>query len=147
MDTDMVLADHEKTFDTLDHKILLGKMITFRNQIDWIIPQKTKRFWFILVICTDKYITIPPNFLLWRFCGKAQFLHSFVLFAQTMRKLCLSSIFQHQEISWNYGIFCSVFQWRKVNRILSKTHYNYATKLNFDSCVQTQMYRHKKYTV
>ena len=26
---------------------------------------------------------------------------------ETMRKLCLSTKFAHQEIRWNYGIFCS----------------------------------------
>ena len=27
---------------------------------------------------------------------------------ETMRKVCLSTKFPHQEIRWNYGIFCSV---------------------------------------
>ena len=36
-----------------------------------------------------------PNFLVWKFCGKIE----------TMRKLCLSTKFQHQENKWNYGIF------------------------------------------
>ena len=39
--------------------------------------------------------------MVWKFCGKAQFPHSFG------RKLCLSTKFPHQEIRWN----CSSFFW------------------------------------
>ena len=42
---------------------------------------------------TAKNIVISPYFLVWKFCGKAQFRHSF-----RMRKLCLSTKFPHQEI-------------------------------------------------
>ena len=34
---------------------------------------------------------------------------------ETMRKLCLSTKFPHQEISWNYGIFRSVKQGDSLN--------------------------------
>ena len=54
---------------------------------------------------TAKNTVIPPSFLVWKFCGKVQFLHCK---AQLMRKLCLSTKFPHQEIRWNYGIFHSV---------------------------------------
>ena len=39
---------------------------------------------------------ISPNFLVWKFCGKAQF-----------RKLRFSVRLPHQEIRWNYGVLCS----------------------------------------
>ena len=42
---------------------------------------------------TMKNTVISPNFLMWKFCGKAQFPHS-----ETMRKLCLSTKFPHQEV-------------------------------------------------
>ena len=53
---------------------------------------------------TTKNSVISSNFLVLRFCGKAQFPHSF---PETMRKLCLSTKFPHQKIRWNYGIFRS----------------------------------------
>ena len=43
---------------------------------------------------------------MWKFCGKAQFPQSDS--PETMRKLCLSTKFPHQEIRWNYGILRSV---------------------------------------
>ena len=42
---------------------------------------------------------ISPNSLVWKFCGNS---------SKTMRKLCLSTKFPHQEIKWNYSIFRSV---------------------------------------
>ena len=55
---------------------------------------------------------ISPNFLVWKFCGKAQFPHSFGELPETMRKLYLSTKFPHQEITWNYGIFRSGIIWK-----------------------------------
>ena len=63
---------------------------------------------------TAKNTLISPNFLVWKFCGKAQFPHSFGRYSfhivsgespKTMWKLFLSSKFPHQEITRNYGIF------------------------------------------
>ena len=39
---------------------------------------------------TVKNTVISPNFLVWKFCGKAQFLRSFSDLPKTMWKLCLS---------------------------------------------------------
>ena len=39
---------------------------------------------------TVKNTVISPKFLVWKFCGKAQFLHSFSDSPETMWKLCLS---------------------------------------------------------
>ena len=50
---------------------------------------------FLEVIYTAKNTVISHDFLEWKFCGKAQFPHSFG------RK------FPHQKIRWNYGIFRS----------------------------------------
>ena len=50
---------------------------------------------------------ISPNFLVWKFCEKAQFPHSFGRARKIMRKLCLSTKFPHQEIRWNHGILRS----------------------------------------
>ena len=62
---------------------------------------------------TAKNTVISLNFLVWKFCGKAQFPHIFRGFArnyhsfrrfarnyapETMKKLCLSTKFPHQEI-------------------------------------------------
>ena len=47
---------------------------------------------------------ISPNFLMWKFCGKAQFPHSFCDSPETMRKLHLSTKFPHQKIRCNYGV-------------------------------------------
>ena len=65
------------------------------------------------VIFTMKNTVIPPSFLVWKFCGEAQFPDSFGRNSQfnksdspkTMRKLCLFTNLSHQEIRWNYGIF------------------------------------------
>ena len=50
---------------------------------------------------TVKNTAISPDFLVWKFFGKAQFLHSSGESPETMRKLCLSAKFPHQEIRWN----------------------------------------------
>ena len=48
-----------------------------------------------------------PNFLLWKFCGNARFLLSFgwITRNSTMRKLCVSTKFPHQDIRLNFRIF------------------------------------------
>ena len=47
---------------------------------------------------TTENTVISADFLVWKFCGKAQFPHSFGRIA----------IIPHQEIRWSHGIFCSV---------------------------------------
>ena len=42
---------------------------------------------------------------MWKFCEKA--IRNFADSSKTMRKLCLSAKFSHQEIRWNYGILHS----------------------------------------
>ena len=54
------------------------------------------------VINTAYNTVILPSFMVWKFCGKSLFPHSF--------KLCLSKKFPEQEIRWNYGILHSVIQ-------------------------------------
>ena len=89
----------------------------------------------VITRCTAKNTIISPNFLKWKFCGKAQFPHisgECVTFlyplktsenqifsdvfrgyrnvthsTETMWKLCLSAKFPLKEIRWNYGIFHS----------------------------------------
>ena len=60
-------------------------------------------------IMTVKNTVVSPDFLVWKFCGKAKFPHSFGDSPETMQKLCLSAKFLHQEIRWNNGIFRSVW--------------------------------------
>ena len=50
---------------------------------------------------TVKNSAISPNFLVGKFCGKAQFRIVSGTSPETMRKLCLSTKFLHQEIRWN----------------------------------------------
>ena len=44
------------------------------------------------VYITAKNTVISPDFLVWEFCGKAQFLHSFGRFAPNYGKLCTFAI-------------------------------------------------------
>ena len=46
----------------------------------------------IIVVYATQNTIISSNFLVWKFCGKAKFP------PETMRKLCLSTKFPHQEI-------------------------------------------------
>ena len=57
---------------------------------------------------TTNNTVISRNFLIWKFCRKAQFPYSFGRFARNMRKMCLSTKFSNQEIRRNYGILRSV---------------------------------------
>ena len=50
---------------------------------------------------------ISPNFLVLKFCGKAQFLHIFGQSSEPTWKLCLSTKIPLNKISWSYGIFRS----------------------------------------
>ena len=47
---------------------------------------------------------ISHDFLVWTFCGNAQFLQSLADLPETLVKLCYSAKFPHQENMWNYGI-------------------------------------------
>ena len=57
---------------------------------------------------TTNNTVISRNFLIWKFCRKAQFPYSFGRFARNVRKMCLSTKFSNQEIRRNYGILRSV---------------------------------------
>ena len=46
-----------------------------------------------------KNTVISPNFLVWKFCGNAQFPHSV---GRIYAKLCFSTKYTHQENKWNY---------------------------------------------
>ena len=59
----------------------------------------------LLAIPITKNTAISSNFLVWKFCGKAQFPHCFGKSSETMRKLCLSTKCPNQEIRRNYGFF------------------------------------------
>ena len=56
---------------------------------------------FIKVFNTSKNTVILPNFLVWKFCGKGQFLHSFGRFAQNYAK---TVSFHKMSTPGNYGI-------------------------------------------
>ena len=60
----------QKAFDTMNHDILLGKL----------------GYYCILGLAknTTKNTVILPNFLVWKFCGKTHFSHSFArIYAET----------------------------------------------------------------
>ena len=57
---------------------------------------------------TEKNAVISPNFLVWKFCGKAQISQHSGDSPKVPRKLCISTNFRRQIIRWNYGLFCSV---------------------------------------
>ena len=50
---------------------------------------------------------ISPNYMVFKFCGKAQFP------SETTRKLSLSTKFSHREIRWNSGILRSE-NWKEI---------------------------------
>ena len=47
---------------------------------------------------------MAPNFLVWKFCGKEQFPHSFGRFARTL-KISLPSLFTNDSLPWNKRVF------------------------------------------
>ena len=51
---------------------------------------------------------VSANFLVWKFCGKVQFLHNFGRFTQNYAETVPFHKIPHHEIRWNYGIFCCV---------------------------------------
>ena len=80
--------------------------------VKWLRPNKFFNFCLdntytvyfkTFAIATAKNTVILPNFLLWKFCVKAQFPHSFGL------------IF-NQEIRWVYGILRSERNWDDANK-------------------------------
>ena len=56
---------------------------------------------------TPENTKILSYLLVWKVCAKAQFPRSFGLFPKTLRKLCVSTKFPHQQIRYNYGILCT----------------------------------------
>ena len=49
---------------------------------------------------------ISPNFLVWKICGRHRFGLVSGNLPETMRTLCLSTKFPHQEIRWDYDMLC-----------------------------------------
>ena len=74
-----------------------------RNRIDITLIYQ----YFCELLYTAKNTVISLNFLVWNLVER----HNFRIVSgdspETMRKLCLSTKLQHQEIKWNYGIFRS----------------------------------------
>ena len=58
---------------------------------------------------TAKNTVISPNFLVWKFCGKVQFLNHFGRFSRNYAETVPSHKIPHQEIRWNYAFFASCF--------------------------------------
>ena len=54
-----------------------------------------------------KNTVISRNFLVWKFCGKAQFPHSFKRLARNYVETVPFHKISHQEITWNYSILRS----------------------------------------
>ena len=48
----------------------------------------------------DQGFLFAPNFLVWKFCGNAEFLQLF----ETLRKLCVSIKFLHHDIKVFYAV-------------------------------------------
>ena len=46
---------------------------------------------------------VEPTFLVWKFCGKAQFPQSFWQLPEALRKLCVFTKLPQLEIRWNIG--------------------------------------------
>ena len=68
------------------------------NSFLWTFQKSLNLNVFFLAIFVKRYINenfasnteISPNFLVWKFCGNTQFLHSFRKFAQNLVKNVLS---------------------------------------------------------
>ena len=84
------------------------------EKIEWKFSNQSGELMYAFI-----YLTLPKisQFHLISWCGNFVERHSFHIVSddspETMRKLCLSTIFPHQEIRWNYGIFRSVTNRRK----------------------------------
>ena len=76
-----------------------------KRRVQFTLIISKNLYWDAQGVNTAKNTVILPDFLVWKFCRKAQF-------PQPIRpKLCgncLSAKFPHEEIRWNYGIFRSV---------------------------------------
>ena len=72
-----------------------------------------------------------------KFCGKARFPIILSDLPKTVRKFCLSTKFLHQEITWNYGIFCSVNITSSIIRLL---FFGYLSLIfvSYVSCILTE---------
>ena len=75
----------------------------------WITYLKENIFKSILFdTSTVKNIVIPPNFLVWKFCGKTQFPHNFGRIVRNFVETVPFHKLPHPEIRWNYSTFCTV---------------------------------------
>ena len=87
---------------------------------------------FLLFLCCQIFklsLRKMPKFHLISWCGNFVERQSFHTFSsespKTIRKLCLSTKFPNLEITWDYGILRSIFDWRKIEYLI-----NHITKYN-----------------
>ena len=85
-------------------------------------------FWHSWVLTFFVSLLEIPYFHLMSWCESFLERHNFRVVLgespETMRKLCLSTKFPHQEIRWNYSIFRSVHYQITHNRKCSRYHKN-----------------------
>ena len=76
-------------------------------------------------VYTTKNTVILPNFVVWKFCGKAQFPHSFGRIVRNYAETVpFQKKFPHHEIWQNYKIFQCYLQHISVHNSLSFTTEN-----------------------
>ena len=86
-----------------------------RKLVTWAMRSSETDFFFEktgvqkLFARTTKNTIISPNFLVWKFCGKAQFAPSFVQFVQNYAETAPfhKTATKFHCIRWNYGVFHS----------------------------------------
>ena len=59
--------------------------------------------------CTAKNTVISPDFLVWNFCGKAQFLHSFGRFARYFLRALIVLLDFNFQVPYTLPLFLTVF--------------------------------------
>ena len=99
-----LFTHHEKT-ELLSFQIMMKGKCNWPQRWNKRSHDKSMNEW---MNDTAQNSVFSPNFLVWIFFGKSQFLYFFYESPETMRKLCFFTKFPHQEIRWNYGISCSV---------------------------------------
>ena len=105
--------------DGIEHEYICCDTNLFINGCFKILNSHKCRIWFkssyslnktVILLKVNWYTTkntvISPNFLMWKFCEKTQFLHSFAWITRTMWNVSFHK-FPHQIIRWNYGILRS----------------------------------------
>ena len=84
----------------------------------------------VVMIATTWNTVLSPNFLVWTFCGKTHFTHSFGQFSQNYGKLRLSTKFPNHEIKWNDGILRSNCPKLCGNCVFPQIRWNYGILLS-----------------